>query len=96
MISMIISLRVLLSVLVQIGMKNVKKNNKYFLNLEKSNKKKSCVRNIVTSDGTITANPKTIMNEQESFYFFVIGSENYAISNLNRTSLVLEETIGQS
>ena len=43
------------------------KNNKYFLNLEKSNKKKSCVRKIVSGDGTITADPKTIMNELESF-----------------------------
>ena len=43
------------------------KNNKYFLNLEKSNKKKSCVRNIVSGDGTITANPKTIMNRSRIF-----------------------------
>ena len=52
MISMIILLmiRVLLSVPVQIGMKRVKKITSIFLNLEKSNKKKSCVRNIVTSE----------------------------------------------
>ena len=36
------------------------KNNKYFLNLEKSNKKKSCVRKIATSEGTITTNPKKL------------------------------------
>lgn len=30
------------------------KNNKYFLNLEKSNKKKSCVRKILTSDEILT------------------------------------------
>ena len=35
----------------------------YFLNLEKSSKRNSCVRNIVASDGTVTANPKRIMSE---------------------------------
>ena len=44
------------------------KNNKYFLNLEKSNKKKSSVRKIFTRDGKLTNNPKTIMDELESFY----------------------------
>ena len=52
------------------------KNNKYFLNLEKSNKKKSCVRKIVSGDGTITADPKTIMNEFESFYSNLYSEEN--------------------
>ena len=52
------------------------KNNKYFLNLEKSNKKKSCVRSIVTGDGTITVNPKTILNELESFYSNLYSEEN--------------------
>ena len=45
-----------------------KKNNKYFLNLEKSNKKKSSVRKIFTRDGKLTNNPKKIMDELESFY----------------------------
>ena len=44
------------------------KSNKYFLNLEKSNKEKSCVRKIFKSDGTIATNPKSIMSELESFY----------------------------
>ena len=44
------------------------KNNKYFLNLEKSNKKKSSVRKIFTRDGKLTNNPKKIMDELESFY----------------------------
>ena len=44
------------------------KNNKYFLNLEKSNKKKSSVRKIFTRDGKLTNNPKMIMDELESFY----------------------------
>ena len=52
------------------------KNNKYFLNLEKSNKKKSCVRKIVTGDGTITANPKTIMSELELYYSNLYSEEN--------------------
>ena len=52
------------------------KNNKYFLNLEKSNKKKSCVQKIVTSDGTITANPNTIMSKLESFYSNLYNEEN--------------------
>ena len=52
------------------------KNNKYFFNLEKSNKKKGCVRNIVTGDGTTTTNPKTIMNELELFYSNLYSEEN--------------------
>ena len=44
------------------------KNNKYFLNLEKSNKEKSCLRKVLKSDGTIAVNPKSIMSELESFY----------------------------
>ena len=34
------------------------KNNKYFLNLERSNKKKCSVCKIFTSEGKITNNPK--------------------------------------
>ena len=52
------------------------KNNKYFFNLKKSNKKKSCVRNIVTGDRTTTTNPKIIMNELESFYSNLYSEEN--------------------
>ena len=44
------------------------KNNKYFLNLEKSNKNKSCLRKVLKSDGTIAADTKTIMSELEFFY----------------------------
>ena len=44
------------------------KKNKYFLNLKKSNKEKSCVPKILKSDWTITFNPKSIMSELESFY----------------------------
>ena len=34
------------------------KNNKYFLNLENSNKTKSSVRKILTSNGALTSDPK--------------------------------------
>ena len=44
------------------------KNNKYFLNLEKSNKKRSSVRKIFLDDGKLTTNPKTILSELEFFY----------------------------
>ena len=44
------------------------KKNKYFLNLENSNKTKSSVRKIFTGDGKLTNNPKKIMDELESFY----------------------------
>ena len=44
------------------------KNNKYFLNLKKSNKKKSSVRKIFTRDSKLTNDPKKIMDELESFY----------------------------
>ena len=47
------------------------KNNKYFLNLEKSNKKKSCVRKIFTSDETLTSNPKTMLSELELFFTLI-------------------------
>ena len=44
------------------------KNNKYFLNLENSNKTKSSVRKILTTDGALTSDPKKIMNELELYY----------------------------
>ena len=44
------------------------KNNKYFLNLEKSNKKRSSVRKIILNDGKVTTNLKTILTELKSLY----------------------------
>ena len=44
------------------------KNNKYFLNLENSKKKKSCIRKLILQDGIETTSPKTIMEEIKSFY----------------------------
>ena len=44
------------------------RNNKYFLNLENSNKKKSTVRKVFNREGKLTTDPKQIMNELEVFY----------------------------
>ena len=44
------------------------KNNKSFLNLEKSNKNKNCLRKILKSDGTMAVGPKVITSELEFFY----------------------------
>ena len=44
------------------------RNNKYFLNLENSNKKKTSVGKVFTSEGLLTRDPKKIMNELESYY----------------------------
>ena len=51
------------------------KNNKYFLNLEKSNKKKSCVRKIVTGDGTISAS-----DESSEVYCHVLRTRKVHVS----------------
>ena len=44
------------------------KSNKYFLNLENSRKKKSCIRKLNTENDKSTSNPKEILNEIQSFY----------------------------
>lgn len=44
------------------------KSNKYFLGLESHRGKKSCIRKMFASDGTVTTNPKKIMKEIETFY----------------------------
>ena len=43
------------------------RNNKYFLNLENSNKKKSTVRKVFNREGKLTTDPKQMMNELEAF-----------------------------
>ena len=43
-------------------------NSKYFLNLENSNKKKSCIRKLIRTNGEETTAPSTITNEIYSFY----------------------------
>ena len=44
------------------------RNNKYFLNLQNFNKKKSTVRKVFNREGKLTTDPKQIMNELEAFY----------------------------
>ena len=44
------------------------RNNKYFLNLENRNKKKSCIRKLIRANGQETTVPDTIMTEIHSFY----------------------------
>ena len=44
------------------------KNNKYFLNLERNNKRKSTIRKVEFADGNITTHPKKIMDDLYSFY----------------------------
>ena len=64
------------------------KNTKYFLNLEKSNKKKSCVRKILTNDDTLTTNPTTILNELELFYSNLYKDSNCHSSESNLSSFL--------
>ena len=53
-----------------------KKNKKYFLNLENSNKTKSSVRKILTRAGVLTGDPKKIKNELELYYSNVYDGQN--------------------
>ena len=54
------------------------KNNKYFLNLENSNKTKSSVRKILATDGALTSDPKKIMSELELYYSNLYDGRNCA------------------
>ena len=68
------------------------KNNKYFLNLEKSNKKKSSVRKIFTRVGKLTNNPKKIMDELESFHACLYDGSS--CSSDSATSTFLDNSRG--
>ena len=46
----------------------IRQSNKYFLNLENSRKKKSCIRKLNTENDKSTTNPKEILNETQLFY----------------------------
>ena len=48
---------------------------KYFLRLESHKKAKSCVRKVFTKNGTLSSDPKIIMNELEDFYTGLYDSE---------------------
>ena len=51
------------------------KSTKYFLSLESHKKAKSCVRKVFTKNGTLSSDPKIIMNELEDFYTGLYDSE---------------------
>ena len=57
------------------------RNNKYFLNLENSNKKKTSVRKVFTSEGSLTHNTKKIMNDLESYYSSLYDGNSCANSD---------------
>ena len=44
------------------------RNSEYFQNLENRNKKKSCIRKRIRSNGEETTSPDTIINEIHRFY----------------------------
>ena len=75
------------------------RNNKYFLNLEISNKKKSTVRKVFRREGKLTTDPKQIMNELEAFYSDLydgstcadMGSFSSFLSDLNEIPSLVEE-----
>ena len=52
------------------------KSDKYFLNLENSNKTKSSVRKILTRAGVLTGDPKRIKNELELYYSNLYDGKN--------------------
>ena len=54
----------------RLGTRGAKKNAKYFLSLESHKKAKSCVRKVFTKNGTLSSDPKIIMNELKDFYFY--------------------------
>ena len=58
------------------------------MNLEKSNKKKSCVRKIFTSNATLTSNPKTVLSELELFYSNLYKTKNDDESERKLSSLL--------
>ena len=73
--------------------------NKYFLNLENSNKKKSTVRKVFNREGKLTTDPKRMMNELEIFYSDLydgstcvdMGSFSSFLSDLNKMPSLGEE-----
>ena len=73
--------------------------NKYFLNLDNSNKKKSTVRKVFNREGKLTTDPKRIMNELEVFYSDLydgstcadMGSFSSFLSDLNEMPSLVEE-----
>ena len=54
----------------------VKNGNKYFLGLESNRGKKSCIRRMFTSKGTLISNQKNIMAVIENFYSDLYASND--------------------
>ena len=54
-----------------------KKSTKYFLNLEKKNKAKSHIRNIITDDLRETGDPTIIMSNRKTFYGTLYKSRSH-------------------
>ena len=52
------------------------KSNKYFLGLESNRGKKSCIRRMFTSKGSLISNQKNIMAEIENFYSVDLYASN--------------------
>ena len=52
------------------------KNNKYFLGLESNRERKSCIRRMFTSKGSLISNQKNIMAEIENFYSDLYASND--------------------
>ena len=75
------------------------RNNKYFWNLENSDKKKSTVRKVFNREKKLTTDPKQIMNELELFFFYLydgstcvdMGSFSSFLSDLNEIPSLVEE-----
>ena len=52
------------------------KSNKYFLGLESNRGRKSCIRRMFTSKGSLISNQKNIMAEIENFYSDLYASND--------------------
>ena len=54
----------------------VKKNTRYFLNLEKRKAEKKRIVELYLEDGTVTENQDTILKEEENFFQSLYESSN--------------------
>ena len=61
----------------------VKKNNKYFLNLEKRNHRKKHITALKNEDGSILRNAKQILAEEENFFKNIYKSKNISLDETN-------------
>ena len=52
------------------------KNNKYFLNLEKLNRKRKHISSLIKSSGIRINDPKEILNEEQNFFKQLYSSKN--------------------